>query len=295
MMTDIAPIPFNDFRAELLNMYMPPLRAKTTMFKMKYVLNFVAGLVDATATTAELTPTLVARFIAARPRESPNTTHGYLATLRAACSYAESMNYLRISPFRTRKNWIRRSKPKDKQHHSREDISKVLALMARDVERKTGWAQWRARRLLALASTVAYTGMRAGEALHLQIQDVDLDNRVILIVSREGSRLKTERSAQPVPIPEALAPVLAAWMPHAAIEQKEWLFPNAWQTGPWQGGSTGYKPLDRMKRLGVRAGVQGFTFLSLRHSWATHAELWGLSDTMRDAVGGIDFGPGPVA
>ena len=35
----------------------------------------------------------------------------------------------------------------------------MLALMARDVERKTGWPQWRASASGAKAATVAFTGM----------------------------------------------------------------------------------------------------------------------------------------
>ena len=57
------------------------------------------------------------------------------------------------------------------------------------------------------------------------------------------------------------------------------MFPNTYRTAPWTGGSPGHKPLDRIKRLGQRAGAENFTILSLRHSWATMAEtLWGLSD-----------------
>jgi integrase len=90
----------------------------------------------------------------------------------------------------------------------------------------------------------------------------------------------------------------------------------------WKDGSPGTRPLDQMKGAGKRAGVAGFTFLSLRHSFATHAEgAWGLSpaqiqrclrhtslktqwhyrhadlDNMRASAGGIDFGPsgGPAA
>src|SRR5262249_48814096 len=37
--------------------------------------------------------------------------------------------------------------------------------------------------------------------------------------------------------------------------------------------------LDRVRRLGVRCGIEAMTLLSLRHSWATHAEsAWGLSE-----------------
>jgi len=316
MNTDtVNPIPFAEFRDRILDLYRPPQRAKNTFSGMRRLLDLVGTLVGQ-GTTADLNTALVSRFIATRPPEqSAHTTIGQLGYLSAACSIAAAEGWVRISPFQIRKRWIKRPANKIKRHHSREEIARVLDLMRRDVPRKKGWSRWRAWRLYALATTVAYTGLRKMEALHLKAEDIDLGARMILIVAREGNALKTEASAQPVPMPEALAGILAQWLPHAGCE---WAFPNATRTGPWVGGSPGYRPLDRMKRLGVRAGVPGFTFVSLRHSWATHAEFWGLSDAqisrvlrhtttrtaienyrhpdvvnMRHMVKGIGFGPAP--
>ena len=146
----------------------------------------------------------------------------------------------------------------------------------------------------------AYTGMRKREALNLRVEDIDIPGQVINIVCRSTNALKTE-SSQPIPMVEALASALAEWLPHLAIPA-DWpelaqpkgpcprsnptgkrdpglVFPNTYRTSAWSGGPPGHKPLDRIKRLGQRAGAEGFTILSLRHSFATHAEsLWGLSD-----------------
>ena len=308
-----GPIPFERFRVEFLRLYEPPLRAKATCRGMRHMLNVVAEVLGPDATTADFTPDFVARLIATRPPElAPITVKSLLVNVKVACNFALQMGYIQRSPFQFRKQWVRVGETKAGTFHSREEIARVLDLMARDVTRKEGWAQWRARRLQALAATVAYTGMRRMEATYLKVADVLLPERMILIVSRPNNRLKTQRSAQPVPIPDALYPILASWLPFA---DSEWAFPNVYRTAPWTGGSHGFKPLDRLKRLGKRAGVEGFTFQSLRHSWATHAEYWGLSDTMiqrvlrhtslktqqhyrhadaqnmRDAVGGINFGP----
>jgi len=334
-----GPVPWERFTAELLELYAPPLRAKATATGMRYALGLVSAL--GVESTADLTTSLVARFIASRPTtESPNRTYSLTATLRAACNYAAAQGYVRVSPFAVRKHWVRRCTPKAKKHHSREEIAGVLTLMRADADGKRGWTQWRARRLYALAATVAYTGLRKNEAIHLRVEDIDLTERMLLILPRVGNRLKTEASAQPVPIPDALLPILTEWLPHLAlpdggavtgvnspmpaanpggVRDPGWVFPNAYRTGPWVGGMKGYRPLDRMKRLGQRAGVEGFTFLSLRHSWATHAEFWGLSDAMiqrvlrhtnsrtqfhyrhadadnmRSKVGGVGFGHEPAA
>lgn len=304
-----GPIPWDRFRAEVLALYEPPLRARATYTSMRHMLDVVSGLVGPEATTSTLSPSLIARLIATRPHgQSAYTTASLLSYLRAACGYAYSQQYIFANPFAFRKKWIRTPAPADRQrHHSLEDIARVIDLAREDVSRKLpgSWSQWRARRLLALVSVVAYTGLRRNEALHLRTEDIDLHGRMLLILPRAGSRLKTEGSAQPVPIPDALGHVLAEWIPHLALPEGHpddpevftprdnpsgrrdtgWLFPNAYRTGPWVGGSQGHKPLDQFKRLGKRAGVEGFTFLSLRHSWATHAESkWGFSEAFIQRV-----------
>ena len=75
------------------------------------------------------------------------------------------------------------------------------------------------------------------------------------------------------PIPDALLKILEAWLPHAGCEHA---FPNVYRTAPWTGGSPGYTPLARMKRLGKRAGVGGLhVWRRCGICWATHAEILG--------------------
>lgn len=305
MKPEISPIPFDEFRRRILALYEPPLRSPASFGKMRYMLGQLEAL--GIETTAQLTTDTVARFVASRPsRQSTHTTHGWLAVLRVACNIAAAEGWVDCSPFAVRKNWIRRTRPKGKRHHSREEIARVLALAARDVRRKTGFARWRAYRLYALIATVAYTGIRKREALFLRSEDIDFPTGMIRLIPRVGNQLKTDAAAQPVPMPPPLVQILRGWLaelarPMVAPEPQPpgkrdprckpelatgrpvdlaWVFPNAWRTGPWVGGSRDYRPLDRFKMLGKRAGVAGFTFQSLRHSFATHCEGWGLSPAM---------------
>ena len=79
-----------------------------------------------------------------------------------------------------------------------------------------------------------------------------------------------------------LVEVMAEWLPKAG---SDWAFPATRGAVPWTSGKPGSKPLDRLKAAGLRAGVEGLTFLSLRHSWATHAEsLWGFSEALIQRV-----------
>jgi integrase len=320
-----GPIPFDQFRPEFLGLYEPPLRAKGTRRGMRHMLDVVAALLGPGATTADFNPSFVARLIATRPPTlSPHSVRSLLVKVKVMCSYAHQQGYIRANPFGFRKSWVRVGEPARKKHHPLTDIRRVLDLLASEVAASTGWPRWRARRLQALACVVAYTGMRKNEALNLRVEDVDLDGRMLLIVER-SERLKTIGSAQPVPIPEALATMLAGWLARRMDEPEggfptppdcPYLFPNVSRSNAWKDGSPGTRPLDQLKQAGERAGVEGFTFLSLRHSFATHGEgAWGLSpaqiqrclrhtsiktqwhyrhadlDNMRATTGGIDFGP----
>jgi integrase len=280
----VRPIPFPEFPERLLAMYAPPHRSKLTCSKMRSVLGMVGAL--GIASTAELTTDLVRRFIEVRPPgENPNYTYGLVAYLRAACNIAAAEGWLKTSPFSVRRQWVRRITPKTPRVHSREEIDRILTLAAQDVARRHGKgrakAEWRARRLQALVATTAYTGMRRTEVLYLTAPDIDIEARLILLSARGKARLKTEAAAQPVPIPDELAAILADWIPRLG---GAWLIPNWESSGPWIGGSPGHRPLDRLKALGKRAGVPGLTFQSLRHSWATHAEYWGLTDAQIQRV-----------
>jgi integrase len=92
-------------------------------------------------------------------------------------------------------------------------------------------------------------------------------------------------------MPDELAAVLELWVakavapPLVALRRASrpaqlWLFPGSTGANAWTGGPPGYKPLDVLVAAGSAVGVDGFTFQSLRHSWATHGEYWGLGETM---------------
>ena len=308
----ITPLPLAAFREHISTFYAEPMRARNTRMKMLQVLRILDEM--GVQTTADLTTTFIARFIAERPKEeSPNTTFTLMTYLRSLCSQAAAEGWLRVSPFAIRRKWLRRVAPKAPRHYSREELARLLELARREIGEVEQWAQWRARRLYALAGTLAFTGLRKNEALHLRTEDIDLKARMLLVLARRGHRLKTEASAAPVPIPDALAVILEEWQTHIIVPG--WLFPTANGKSPWTGGVQGTKPLDQLKDLGRRAGIDGVTFQGFRHSWATHAEHMGLSDlqiqrvlrhtntrtqrhylhpdaaNLRDQVGRMDFGP----
>ena len=258
------------FRAEVLALYEPPMRARATYFKIRQVLDELAADRQIRG-PRDLTPPAVARWIAAHPGRRAVTTRSLLGSLRAICGYAVAVGYLTRSPWEFRRDWVRVEPGEEHpRHHPAEAIARVLATLAIE-----DCGPWRAGRLRALVALVAFTGVRKMEALGLETGDVDLPGRMIRLRSNRWRRLKSAASGQPVPVAEALADVLAGWLPRTGSDL---LLPNRSGAGPWTGGPPGYKPLDQVKAAGCRAGVRDLTLLSLRHSWATHAEsLWGLS------------------
>jgi len=122
---------------------------------------------------------------------------------------------------------------------------------------------------------------RVLELLRIHVEDVRADRGVILISSRQ--RLKTEASAAPVPICPMLEEILREWLPRTG---SEWLFPGVKRFGPWTGGTASKCPLGRLKAVGEDLGIEGLTWQSLRHTFATWARRrWGLSGIqLRDVL-----------
>ena len=285
-------VPFERLVDELRVIYAPECAAKKTWAKLNGVLQEVRAL--DVVTTDQLTVPLIARYIASRPPgQSPHTLASLLSSLKAACTYAEKCGYIKASPFSIRKmsKWVRCPAPVDDGSHlSREDIRKILHRMKRDIAERTEWPQWRARRVHALTAIVAYCALRRDEALRLHVVDVDLPGRIVHVVPR--SRLKTAASAAPVPMPDALVPIVADWLTHRLDGPPgvivpagcPWLIPTINRKSAWLGGPPGSKALDVLKDAARRAGVEGATWQAFRVAWATHAEHFGLGGAMIQRV-----------
>lgn len=271
----MEPIPFDAFTRLVLAEYEPPMKAPKTRQRMAQVLRTVAALPGVT-TTADLRRPAVAAFIQARgPDANPNTTIGMLGYFRAACTYAVDEAYLDRSPFESKGvgKWIRAGAPARVTHHAPREVARVLDRL------KARATDWEGRRLHALGCLVALAGLRRDEALFLQREDLDLQTQVALVSPRR--RLKTVRSAAPVPLCDELAAVLRRWLPDAG---EVWVFPGKKGVGAWSGGSPGYRPLDRLKAVAEDAGVTGLTFQSLRHSCASLLEALGVPELVIQRV-----------
>ncbi len=284
------PVAWDQFEKELIGLYAPGLRSRGTKLKMRQALSLVKHL----ETTDGLNTDTLAEIITSHPHWSPRTTWGLLGCLRTAANYAYDKGYLEQSPFTLRPihTLVHRGRPRSKKHLTREETRNILATMASDVAELQGWQQWFARRLQALTAVVAYCGLRASEAQLLHASDIDIKESMINVTERAAHRLKTDAAAAPVPMPRALRPIVESWTarrldapPDFPINQDcPWLFPTASRERPWVSGRDGCKPLDRLKTVAKRAGVEHATFQMLRHGWATHSSYWGVSRGMSQRV-----------
>ncbi len=285
-------VPLSRLRADLQALYVPPSGAPATWKKIRQALDEFERL--GCRRTSDLTPTAVARWLAARPGRAPATAYTLLSSLRRACTYARHMGWLKASPFAFRRlgDWVRDhdpSRPRDDdgpggdddgpaRHHPIADLARAFTLL-----RSESPHAWENHRLFAVSATTYLTGARALEVQAAKAADFDLVRRLFSIRPNERRRLKTRASRRRVPIPAELAAILGAWLPLAA---SPWAFPGVTRVGPWTGGAPGRKPLDRLRRAGERAGVAGLTFLSLRHSYITHSVGWGVPDLVTRQIAG---------
>jgi integrase len=275
-----AGVPWPKFRGECLAQYAPALRAKSTRRSMEHALRVLEGL--GVTSTADLTIGLIARVVtSADPKLSPNSVRNLLRRVACVCSHAQSFGHISESPFVKRpiRTWCRGSKPKGVKHLTRMQIRAILDVLAADVKDKRGWAQWRSRRLEAMVTLIAWTGLRSGEASHAHVEDLDLDAGVVAVVSRASHRLKTDGAEKPVPLMPPAVKVLRDWLDHRmdappGFERASspYLFPNQRVGTPWLNGPTGTKPIERLKAVALRAGVEHATWQMLRRSVATHLE-----------------------
>jgi integrase/recombinase XerC len=291
------PMAWKDFLAEVLPAFQTPLVSANYAARVKTLVGQIESidLADAgappryLATTADLSVKLVGRLIEARSGtgESPYTLRGRLAILQRLCRLAVRRRVLALDPFdlRPMKSVVRVGRPRVKRTLNREEIGRLFEVLRGDVASRRGWALFAARRLLAMVATALGTGIRRNELLTLQVDDLDLDRRILRLVPRAaaGKGLKTEASGQPVGMPEALVPIIREWLEHR-LDAPEgfpidracpWLFPKLDRSGPWLNGRTPTNPLGRLKAAGARAGLDNLTWHCLRRSMATLMEHFG--------------------
>lgn len=276
-------VPYARFQAEILALYQPPQRRKSTLAKMRKVLAEFGSLTGVRR-TSDITPGLIARWIGAHGDRKAISNRSYLNSFRAAVNVARKLEYLRVSPWEIRTDWIDWGEDdEDGEPAARHlGIDQVGRLLDRADLEAAGGGRTEAR-LQSLVYTYVYTGLRKMEALGLKAEDVRPAEGWLAVRGRRQRRLKTRSSRRRVALHPELASVLAPWLARCGCE---WLFPGVRRRGAWLNGPHGAKALDAVQGLASRAGIVPTTIQALRRSIATHSRRFGLGPLeLKDLLG----------
>jgi integrase len=204
------------------------------------------------ATLADITKGFIAEFREARRREGKagSTINRDLCALSAFRRWCEEEQELAVPVLRL---------PREREPAGRERWLSAEEL--RDLESATLREWW------PLFATLAFTGLRIGEAQGLRGGDVRLAERRITV--HDGTRrLKTAGSVRDVPIPEPLARLLAEHVTRFPIGPNDLLFDS-----PFNDYRTARRLFSRACRV---AGLRSVTLHDLRHTFAVHAAQSGV-------------------
>ncbi|MBI2070953.1 MAG: tyrosine-type recombinase/integrase [Elusimicrobia bacterium] len=180
----------------------------------------------------------------------PSSVNRELVTIKALCSKAVAWGYLAKSPGQTVKKF---KEPKRQvRYFTKEEIQKFVAAAP--------------RRLAAIVQTLAYTGLRRDELIHLTWDDVDLKKKLLAVQAKDGWQPK-DYEVRHIPLNETLIKVIQALPKNAS----PYLFPNE------KGESLIGNNLSRdFRRLARSVGAKHSSVHTLRHTFASHLVMQGV-------------------
>lgn len=205
-------------------------------------------------------------FAASKAHLHKNTLHHILTLLISLFREAVELNWLRTAP-KIEKPKIKLFSKDFSYLRTEEEIHRFLRAAREEGELE-----------FTLYATAVYSGMRQGELAGVRWSEVDLEKRLIIVAHSWGGPPKNGED-RPVPIVDALLPILAAWRLRS---RGTFVFPNR------DGGM--FSKCARVFQESFRATLDraGFPrverhgklrryirFHDLRHSFATHWMLNG--------------------
>lgn len=247
--------------------YQVPRRARSTCDRVLQAARDAIDLAGPEATTFDLTPDLVDRLARLwSATRAAATVNGLLRALRASCHLALTRGWLRWSPFHLGGPWQPDPLTRPRRFLTAQEVGRLLDHLGRA-------SDWPGRRLHALASLWAYTGLRRDEGLRLEWVDLHLDEALLEVKPKYVSRnrrvgAKTAASVALVPMPDELVRVLRAWRLEVPASVP-WVFPGVRLRGPWGDGMRDRRPAAALRAAGLACGLPDVTPHVLRRSLAT--------------------------
>jgi integrase len=241
---------------------------------------------------AAITPELVARLIHELERKGPagkplssSMIEAYLRPLNGTMAFAVRRGLIAVNPCSLLTSDERPRRRERKQDHvwSDDEIDALLAAARKLARQPT--SRYDYTPLLRLA---IFTGLRLGELLGLQWQDLDLPEDA-LYVRRQWTRLreyappKTTAAVRRIPLPPELTKELAALKlgsRYSADTDPVFVSRNGRPLGHRNATRRGFES------AAATAGIDGVSFHSMRHAFASRMISRGISSTVLAAVMG---------
>lgn len=222
---------------------------------------------------------------------SPATTNSVLGHMPAITKYLAGKKVIPGDPFQLGLSFRRKEQParrRRNKHHSIADIARILQLADQEWgDAKSLQQRFNAGRTRALVWLLSHLGTRATETLCLRRDRIAGGFVDVLHEDQPEGWCKTRGSERRIAIPAEAQRRLDEWMTFSEPFGYQRLFPCLRKDSPWLHGLSQHRPLGRVKALGARAGVNGVTMVSLRHTWQTHAEgAWAFTGKEIQAVVG---------
>lgn len=188
---------------------------------------------------------------------------GYWMTIKAYCKWLAACGYAPTDPtlgMRLKFVRTRRPVPPEREH--------IVALLnyIKKLDNRV------AHRDFVYFSLIYFTGLRANEALHLLVRDIDFKAGLIRVRRGKGGKTRD------VPMIDAAAKLLIAWIGRCNGDDDH-LFKTA------QGGkpASNFTMIERWRRYQWGFGVprgRTMTIHDIRHAFATHAAESGCVDAL---------------
>jgi integrase len=197
----------------------------------------------------------------------PATVNLNLQTVKAFFNKAVAWDYLETSPAKS----VKRMKAnKGVERFLSQEEANLLLCACRESDNP---------HLYAIVSVALHTGMRVGEVLRLQWQDVDFKTGRIQVVSRTGRPTKT-RESRSIPMNRSLTEVLRR---HPRRLGTPYLFHNS-NGEPFEEVNYSF---DKVRR---RLDIPHFRFHDLRHTFASSLVMAGVDlRTVAELLGHKDI------
>jgi len=245
--------PIKEFIVEFLDSYKATTKPRTYV-RYRAVLDHFQEFLDhrpSLIALIQITPHHIENYKIERlDHVTPKTVNFELGVLRTFFYHARMFGFIKTNPV-TQVKHVRTSR-KPPRFFSKGEIQKIFDACEED-ER-------------AIFATLLYTGMRRGELRHLEWDDFDFEHGMISIRVKDYWEPKGGRSRE-IPIHEKLLPILKQH--HESNGANRWVFskPNGEQIDHlWR----------RFQRILKKAGLDGETVHTFRHTFASHLVMAGV-------------------